>query len=1113
MNIDLTAYVVNPWGEWFRSKENYTPCLLRLTAPDDGLTLVGPLRVRVSVQARNNFTLLGTSSLAVQAKDVFSYVLDIPPGQSWTYPSPAALSRQDAAGVTLAQSTPSDAGGLQLLRDAPAAAAAAPAAGNLTINTNLAAATVAETTRIIRWHPWLFGANGGYIVIIRPAGPDVCGDPCAPDPCKPDPCAPADPCAPRKRDCGCGCSSSSRCSCPDHAEEVPCDFAVTNRPNLGAFFPSACEPCAPGAAVAMPPVKGPPLIVSPAHGGTVRTRYFNGMFIAREDLETDWKNARIKRALMNRAMGQGVVWGLGICLDGDAICVMPGYGVDCCGNDIVISSAYRVETQALLRDPAAAAILRTKGPHRMHLALEYYECPEQPRPVHGDPCSPETTRCEMSRVRETARLRLVPPCDVSDAGPIKDFLNEIGKLKQDPVVGPLLKPDAIPAASPALGPAPAPQVPFTVLVEGLDQSGVVGTLSPALSPLLATDPVPNLVEGDAFAASEHIFSKVRVTLKAKVGFTFQTGTPVRTLPGGAPLSYTPSTSTISWEDDAPPVLSKPSSSSPPIAPEFTYRLQGWSMQDAAGDTFSAPETEIDLTNLTPGGWRGTPWGKAHANQVPSTSTRMVLHVEVQPTDVAVRRPKGPSPWPCGTEECDPEGRPLFSVTPPWLHEDPANPGQAADPKVLVLAVFYAWLASEMARNGPNTPAAVQRPQLEIATSLYKATWKAFYATVPDTEVYQYSDALQRLFQAWCRSFLYPGPKCECGGCGCEPHAVVIGCAMVDAGEIQMVDPWGGRRWVIHYPILSYWGQQFGIMPLDAIASRFFHLICCISGLPGPKGTANQISGSISRTPAGVVGSLGLEPTGRSSVVPLGASTLIVDRPSAIPGRLQELGVQPAAAIALNPIDFVTRVAEALKAGPAAAPGQALVDLTVVGMPEVHFITPGGAPAALAGGKLADFVRSNIESRSARSSVPPLLRGFAENVTQGLLAATPLQPAVDAERPVIARLSGARIRTVGDLVGANPEDLHAEVFGGSMGTALAGVVDAAEKTARSVAKAVGDAVLTFATERGVASRTELKAPALSAELAGQLTEKLAEAKLLVGADTVASVIETAASRRG
>src|SRR5207245_8357201 len=94
MNIDLTNYVIPrlSWGPWLKEKDAITPGELRLANVLDGVTLAGPLRVRICVQARNQFTLLGTSSVALQTRDVYSYTLDIPPGQMWSYPSPRAAA-------------------------------------------------------------------------------------------------------------------------------------------------------------------------------------------------------------------------------------------------------------------------------------------------------------------------------------------------------------------------------------------------------------------------------------------------------------------------------------------------------------------------------------------------------------------------------------------------------------------------------------------------------------------------------------------------------------------------------------------------------------------------------------------------------------------------------------------------------------------------------------------------------------------------------------------------------------------------------------------------------------------------------------------------------------
>jgi hypothetical protein len=119
-----------------------------------------------------------------------------------------------------------------------------------------------------------------------------------------------------------------------------------------------------------------------------------------------------------------------------------------------------VDIATLLRDPASCHLL-TEGPRRLHLLLEYVECPEEPRPVHGDPCSPQVSLCEMSRVRETVRLRLVPPRDYKPDGPIGRFLD---RLKEHLASRPIERPPIGPV-EPRPAAAITPLVPFKVKVE------------------------------------------------------------------------------------------------------------------------------------------------------------------------------------------------------------------------------------------------------------------------------------------------------------------------------------------------------------------------------------------------------------------------------------------------------------------------------------------------------------------------------------------------------------------------------------------------------------------------------------------------------------------------
>ena len=686
--IDLREYVVERWGPWTQDSQAYTATMLRLDNTSDGLTLSGPLRVRVMVQARNLFLFPGTNRLGYQSKDLFCYVLEVPPGQTWSYPGPrrgrrpawfdeivaepvAVASRYAATVTATSMGSPGLGGsstatiggrseegddehtatavgpGLTSTETRPAGDRPAPPPG-VAAPVELPPGAVRPPLRpevIQPAPPLLVGTNAGLSLVIRPAGVAGCEDPCAPDP---GTCG--DPCTHKgcsggcngssKPDCGCGCGGGGKkdgCGCRG-IETLPCDFAVANRPGSGRFFPVGCEPCSPTAVVASPSLQGPALLVPAARGGTVRTRYFTGMFVGREDLETDQRNVRLKRALMNRAMGQGVVWGLGVGLDGDGICVLPGYGVDCCGNDLILSQIYRVEGGSLLRDPAAQAILATPGPQRLHLVLEYFECPEAPRPIHGDPCATDA-RCEPSRMRETVRLRLAPPCDVDDSGPIKDFLDEVEQIRGAVAAVGVAAPAPVPAPAAAL---PAPRVPFAVAI---DQP--IAGASPALNlqPQIAAEDRNDYVLLDVPA-------RVRVRLNAVAGVTF-TGAPitqVRTFDPvtkatqdiTSPVGATWSPAMVEWEFDVPSWwwYPPPANIQDPTPPAIAFDIGPWVMRDPNGVEFRGT-TRLDLTPMLWRYYKSTPWGKNPA-RFPAMIGGVILHSAVRATSVRSRESSHPA---------------------------------------------------------------------------------------------------------------------------------------------------------------------------------------------------------------------------------------------------------------------------------------------------------------------------------------------------------------------------------------------------------------------------------------------------------------------------------------
>ena len=91
-------------------------------------------------------------------------------------------------------------------------------------------------------------------------------------------------------------------------------------------------------------------------GGPVRTRFFDGMFLTQADLENEQRYWRLKRRLTNRALGEGVVWGLKLGWNRDrrAFTLSPGYALDCCGNDLVVECPVELTERELWTraDPA-----------------------------------------------------------------------------------------------------------------------------------------------------------------------------------------------------------------------------------------------------------------------------------------------------------------------------------------------------------------------------------------------------------------------------------------------------------------------------------------------------------------------------------------------------------------------------------------------------------------------------------------------------------------------------------------------------------------------------------------------------------------------------------------
>ncbi|MDR3698744.1 MAG: hypothetical protein P4L56_03855 [Candidatus Sulfopaludibacter sp.] len=794
--IDLTRYIVASAGTWtnpsqdqnlfdFTLADTWSPERLMLRWAGDFVALTGPLRVRITVQAENLTLPLAFVSNLVPAATAMYQPAGASPGSSASFVNAtintgsalyeSALSRIGKGALSLQASTI-----YTYVLDIPAGQA-----WPFSLSEQLDALRL-QGARLSRFEQ--LGNNLGYRVIVEPA------------------------------------FAVSNCVPGNTTSDLPCDFAVANQPNTAAFFPSACEPCE-SSVIGLPFSSSPGtvgLITAPAAGGCVRTRFFNGMFITREDLETEQRYLRLKSKLHNRASGAGVVWGLNVAKQGSYVCVMPGYAVDCCGNDLALTSVYQVDIASLLADPAAASLLRGRNAQRLNLLLEFVECPADPRPVHGDPCSPDASRCEMSRIRESVRLRLVPPCDYNaarESAPIQSFLDEVRQLRAQYPLGNGFTATGANAApfqlrvtlngdsatqvtvrpSPSTTSIPLPQVPgavTSILVEVLpDQlwSFVAGALSGQANPLEAGMTVQDITINPAGP----------VDLSLSNGFQ-----------GNLQVMFS-------------------STSEGPLPPaSLVFKIAAWQMQTVLANE-DDPAAMGDLTFTVP-----VRSGKLSNNTLNQTNINY--------------KPIGLAADPCAGEPCGP----TFSFTPgggntypspcggyagaaqsaftvnsdptpvlPWLHADPTNEARAGDPKALALGALGAWLAEMLVREQFGTASAVTSTRREVAQVIYRLAWLLLFGVPQKADPAVLACSIQRLLEGWCDELLWTGPRCCC-----DPHGAVIGCATVEGGDIRKIDPFGGRRYVMHYPLLSHWGAQFGIAPLDITLQRFFSKLCCVSSL-------------------------------------------------------------------------------------------------------------------------------------------------------------------------------------------------------------------------------------------------------------------------------------------
>ncbi len=158
-----------------------------------------------------------------------------------------------------------------------------------------------------------------------------------------------------------------------------------------------------------------------------RPRFFAGQLLTEDDLQAMMNYVVGKNRLRNRYLfGDGVVCGLTVTCHpcgGGSVMVAPGYGLDCCGNDLLLPCAEEVDIRALLRDLRRRQLAGydcgdpcdDKGDTRSYgLYLVYRETPKDPVAPYnsGDPCGQQA--CEPTRICEGYAFELRCECTLED---------------------------------------------------------------------------------------------------------------------------------------------------------------------------------------------------------------------------------------------------------------------------------------------------------------------------------------------------------------------------------------------------------------------------------------------------------------------------------------------------------------------------------------------------------------------------------------------------------------------------------------------------------------------------------------------------------------------------
>jgi hypothetical protein len=519
------------------------------------------------------------------------------------------------------------------------------------------------------------------------------------------------------------------------------------------------QPCVPGA----------------LRGGLSRTEFYDGMMLGEADMKREQSYWQMKRRLTNRALGSGVVWGLSVQWDekARAFTLCPGYGLSCCGDDLVVECAATVGERALIdicsadfrellkagTGPCEDTCDRPDGPVEARLMLEYVECPEDPRQVFEDPCATLPGGCRHGAMRETTRLRLVPPPCPPEPGPIERFCARIDKLRTT-LAG---AGKAVPA--PVLQPLPFSGLPAVMLEAQLRDGG-----GNALENRHETIMTAKGQTVDIPLLNPSVRS-VEFTLTPPLGYGFlwtrdETGTE-RRIETLMELAFTESDLAKNGRMDR----------------RFTVELAPL----AGGAAY-----EVDY-------------------QIAATAKNGGTDILVTALVADVRGPRRVAD--CGT------------LMQGWVFD--VSPDCAA--RTLLLAAIWGWVRG-LTGTAPCTDPPDQPDQTRLALAALVAwlSWQILWKIdLTDAKAAEAERCLRQLFEDWCHEFNYRGPRC------CDNHhGIILGRVTISRkGRVLCFDAWAHRRYVLTGPLVSHWTGLFGVAPVDVMATRLAGWICCVAGTP------------------------------------------------------------------------------------------------------------------------------------------------------------------------------------------------------------------------------------------------------------------------------------------